>query len=273
MAVKIGYGQGSAFAFRWLDGYVDFNDAQSLRMRNALDEWFRWNRRTQLADYADLLGGAAAELPGNITPERMCGFFDEVRTRFDAGLEHATPTIVEFAPTVSPQQIANIEKKYADRNESYRDEFIQRDLAKRRKASVEREVERAGDFYGGLDRAQRDMVARSVAESPYDAELTYAERLRRQQDVVAILRKLAAARTARSYTPADVEAELKGYMQRIERSPREDYRRYSARIIDYNCAFASTLHNATTAEQRRHAVKKVREFETDLRSLAADAAG
>ena len=65
MALKLGYGQGSALAFRWLDGYADFDDAQSLRVRAALDEWFAWNRRTQLPDYADALSrvarGAAVE--------------------------------------------------------------------------------------------------------------------------------------------------------------------------------------------------------------------
>src|SRR5450755_146898 len=55
MVVKLSYNQGSSIAFRWLDGFVDFDDAQSLGVRAGLDEWFAWNRRTQLADYADRL--------------------------------------------------------------------------------------------------------------------------------------------------------------------------------------------------------------------------
>lgn len=269
MAMKLGYGQGSPIAFRWLDGYVDFNDAQSLRVRGALDEWFGWNRRTQLSDYADLLARAEVELLADMAPQRMCGWADEVRARFDAGLDHAAPTIVELAPTLSLQQIANIEKRYAQRNEGFRDDFMQRDAAKRRKASIEREVGRAETLYGRLDAAQRELVARSVAESPYDAELSYAERTRRQQDALATLRKLAATHPIR----VEAEAEFRAYVQRLDRSPRDAYRRYSARLVDYNCSFASTLHNATSVEQRRHAAALLHDYELDLRSLAADAAG
>ena len=266
MATRIAYGQGPSFAFRWLDGYVDFNDAQSLRVRGALDEWFRWNRRNQLTDYADLLARAQVELAGDISPERMCSWADEFRARFQTAVDHAAPAIVELAPTLTPQQIATIETKYASRNETYRDDFLQRDPEKRRRATLEREVDRDEQFYGRLDRAQKDMVARSVAASPYDAELSYGERLRRQQDLLATLRRLAAAHP----TPTEADGEFRAYLQRLDRSPREDYRRYSLRLIDFNCAAALTLHNATTAEQRRHAIEMLRGYERDLRALAAD---
>jgi len=269
MAIKLGYNQASPIAFRWLDGYVDFNDAQSLRVRGALDEWFQWNRRTQLTDYADLLARAEADLQGNLTPERVCGWADEVRARIDTGVEHAAPTIVELAPTLSPQQIANIEKKYADRNERYRDDFLQRDPAKRRKAAADREIDRAEQLYGRLDDAQREMVRRSVAESPFDAELAYSERQRRQQDVLATLRRLAASRATRS----DADLEFRALLQRLDHSPRDEYERYARRMTDYNCAFAAALHNATSAGQRRRAASTLHDYELDLRSLAADTSG
>jgi len=40
VALRLGYNQGPSLAFRWLDGYAEFDDAQSLRVRGALDEWF-----------------------------------------------------------------------------------------------------------------------------------------------------------------------------------------------------------------------------------------
>ncbi|MFM8901356.1 MAG: hypothetical protein ACKOF9_15630 [Burkholderiales bacterium] len=35
-AARLGYGQGPTLAYWWLDGYVDFNEAQSLRVREDL---------------------------------------------------------------------------------------------------------------------------------------------------------------------------------------------------------------------------------------------
>ncbi len=266
LAVKIGYGQGSPLAFRWLDSYVDFNDAQSLRLRTAFDDWFAWHRRTQLADYADLLARAQAEMPAAATPERMCSWAREIRTRIDAGFERAAPVMAEVLPTLTAQQISNIEKKNTEKNAEYRDDFLHREPAKRRKAAIQREVERAEMFYGRLDDAQRAFVAQSVTHSPWDGELAYAERLRRQQDALSMIRRLAASRA----TPAEADAEIRAYVQRLDRSPRENYRRYAETLIEHNCSVAAALHNLTTTEQRRTAARKLKDYEVELRSLAAD---
>jgi len=196
MALRLGYNQGPSLAFRWLDGYAEFDDAQSLRVRVALDEWFAWHRRTQLPDYADLLARAQTELPGSATAERMCAWSHDLRARFDTALERAVPALAEIMPTLSVAQLASIEKHYAAKNDEYRDDFLHRDPVKRKKAATQREIERAEDFYGRLDDAQRAFVVRSIAESPWDGDVAYAERLRRQQDLLTIVRQLAAKRAS-----------------------------------------------------------------------------
>lgn len=266
VALRLGYNQGSSLAFRWLDGYAEFDDAQSLRVRGALDEWFAWHRRTQLPDYADLLSRARAELPGPATADRMCAWSNDLRARFDTAIDHAVPAIAEVLPTLSASQIASIEKRNATRNDEYRDDFLHRDPDKRRKAATKREIERAEDVYGRLDDAQRAFVAKATAESPWDGDLAYAERLRRQADLLSTVRRLAAKRAA----TGEAEAEVRGWLKRAARSPNESYGRYSTRLVEYNCGYAADLHNLMTAEQRQKAVKKVKGYEDELRALAGD---
>ena len=266
VALRLGYNQGPSLAFRWLDGYAEFDDAQSLRVRGALDEWFAWHRRTQLPDYVELLARARAELPGPATAERMCAWSGDLRARFDTAIEHALPAMAEVVPTLSAQQIASIEKRYATKNEEYRGEFLQRDPARRGKAQTEREIERAEDFYGRLDAAQRAFVAKATAESPWDGEMAYAERLRRQNDLLTVVRRLSATRAA----PAEAETEIRAWLKRAVRSPNETYWRYSTRLVEYNCVYAADLHNLTTPEQRQKAVKKIKGYEDELRALAGD---
>ena len=268
MALRLGYNQGTSLAFRWLDGYAEFDDAQSLRVRGALEDWFAWHRRTQLPDYVELMARARAELPGPATAERMCSWSNELRARFDTAIDRAVPAMAEILPTLSAQQIASIEKRNASRNEAYRDDFLHRDPHKRRNAAIKREIERAEDFYGRLDDVQRAFVATAMAESPWDGDLAYAERLRRQADLVSTARKLGAKRAA----PAEAEAEVRGWLRRIARSPNEAYWRYSVRLVEYNCVYAADLHNLMSAEQRQKAVKKVKEYEDELRALVGDGA-
>jgi hypothetical protein len=267
IAVRLGYNQGPSLAFRWLDSYVDFDDAQSLRVRSGLDEWFAWHRRTQLPDYAELLARARAEVVDPVTPERMCAWGRDLRARIEAGLEHAAPVLAQIAPTLSLQQLASIEKRNAEKNDDYRGDFLDRVPAKRMKAAIRREIERAEMLYGELDEAQREFVAGAVARSPWNGDLAYAERLHRQRDLLSVLRRLSTTRAA----PAQADAEIRAYMQRIERSPRDEYRRYAERMAEFNCGFAAALHNRTSEGQRRVAATRLKAYEDELRALAADA--
>ena len=69
-------------------------------------------------------------------------------------------------------------------------------------------------------------------------------------------------------TREQAQQALRAYADRIEHSPREAYSRYTARLNEFNCAFAATLHNGTSAAQRRHAAKTLAGWEGDLRALA-----
>jgi hypothetical protein len=64
---------------------------------------------------------------------------------------------------------------------------------------------------------------------------------------------------------------LRVYAEHLQRSPQEGYRRYSERLMEFNCGFAATLHNGASAEQRRAAAKALGGWEGDLRALVAAA--
>ena len=267
LALRIGYSQGASLAFRWLDGYVGVRRrADRCAFASPSTNGSSGIAGPSCPTMPTCWRGRQAELPGSATAERMCAWSNDLRARFDAAIEHAVPAMAEIMPTLSAQQIASIEKRYAARNDEYRDDFLHRDPAKRKKAATQREIERAEEFYGRLDDAQRAFVVRAIAESPWDGDMAYAERLRRQQDLLAIVRRLAANRAS----PAEAEAEVRGYLKRIERSPQEAYRRYLARLVDYNCVYAAALHNLTTAEQRQKAAKKLKGYEDELRALAGE---
>jgi len=266
--IKLGYGQASSLTYRWLDRYVDFDNEQSLKVRPALDDALAWHRRTQLPDYVQLLARAEAEVAADATPERMCAWAGELRSRIEPVLQHLAPTIADVARTLSPAQLASIEKRFAETNEAYRDDHLQRNLQRRHKAEVKREVERAEILYGRLDAAQRDLIADSVATSPYDAEVAYVERKERQQDVLSLVRRLREGQVGRD----DAIAQVRAYVSTIDRSPRESYRRYSERVTAHRCALASQLHNSASAAQRNEAAKKLGGYRADARDLMGDAA-
>ncbi len=240
--LKIGYSQASTLVFRWLDGYVDFDDAQADRVRAALDEAMAWHRRSQLPDYVDLwfaprprssatprrsacAPGGASCAPASIRcrsiwRRRSPRSRSRSRRRRSPTSRSATPAATTTGATSTGSA-------------------IRRNASRRR---VQREIERAENFYGRLDGPQRELVARAVAASPFDPEVAFAERQWRQQEVVALARRLREGGISRD----DAVAQVRGYLQRLDHSPRDGYRAYAEHLAAHNCSFASDLHNATT---------------------------
>lgn len=264
-ALRIGYSQAPELAYWWLDGYVDFNSDQTPRVREALKQWFAWHRRTQLPDYAALLARAQAELAADTTPARACEWQSEVIKRARTAWDRALPAAAEWVPTLTPQQIQHLERRYAKANDEFRDDFLQPDLRKRAERTLKRTIDRAETFYGTLSDGQRARIADTLLRSPFDPEAWFAERQLRQQATLAMLRQFNGDAATRE----PVMAALRGQADQMERSPREPYRRYAEHLNEFNCNFAASLHNSTTPSQRRQAVAKLAGWEGDLRALVA----
>ena len=264
--LRLGYGQAPDLAYWWLDGYVDFDDVQTPRVRAALADWLAWNRKTQLADYVALLARSEVEVLANTTPERVCEVAAEGRRYIDLAVDRLVPAAAALAPSLSAAQMQHLERRYAKSNEEFRADYLQNDPADRARASIKRTVERVEMLYGRVDEVQLAGIAKSVAQSPFDPALWMAERLRRQQDALQTLWRLRSERGGTELAQAALRAHVRLY----ERSPREAYRAYAIRLTDYNCAFAASLHNSMSAAQRQVAVQRLKGWETDLRLLAAE---
>ena len=273
------YNQGPELAYWWLDGYADFDDEQAPRARSALASWFRWHRSTQLGDYAILLERAQADVLADTTPSRVCEWIDTVRDRFETAYEHAIPPLVDIAVGFTPAQIAHVERRYAKANSEFRDDFLQDTREERLEASIARSTKRASKLYGKLDAAQREFIAHRLAASPFDADLWYAERQARQQDVINALKDLQAATkgsfqatgTASPTPVAQARVAFLGIGKHLRRSPRDAYQAYEDRFVQYNCEFMAQLHNSTSPAQRQTAAARLRSWEEDLRALSGTA--
>ncbi|GAB1719008.1 MAG: hypothetical protein NTAFB09_07390 [Nitrosospira sp.] len=261
--VRFGYNQADHVTYWWLDRFVDFDETQGSRVRAALARWFSWHRREHLPRYAGLLTHSRTMVLEDTTPERTCGLWTEIRGYMDEAFEHALPIAVDITSTLTPRQIQNIERRYARINEEFDEDHVRGNAEARLKRSINRTVERAEFFYGKLDSQQREFIKQRLAASPYEVTIWNAERHRRQQDLVQLLRQL----TSVTPDPDRIQQALRAYMERVYNSPNEAYRKYSDNLWAYNCGFVAGLHNTATPAQRAHAAKKIRGWESDIQLL------
>ncbi|MES2400548.1 MAG: DUF6279 family lipoprotein [Pseudomonadota bacterium] len=266
-AIKIAYNQAPELAYWYLDGYVDFNGNQMVQVKDELARLQTWHRQSQLPIYVDTLQKLQQEVQSNITSERVCSIYSDVRRKLMAVTDRAEPAIASLATTLETQQIAHIEKRFEKSNAEYRDDYIETSARASRKKRYKQAVDRAEMAYGRLDDAQLAMIGRNIDQSYFDARLIYAERIRRQRDAIQSIKTLMAARQAGTQTAEKTMAAVRGVMDRSFNSPDAAYRSYQEKFTQDGCRDLAEFHNTTSAEQRAHAARTLARYEQDMKIL------
>lgn len=263
-AVKLAYNQVPHLAYWQLNRYLGLSDMQTERVREELGELHQWHRDTMLPRHAELLQTVQQQLPGAVSPDQACRTYDAVRTQIDRVILQAEPKLVWLATQLTDSQIRNLQKKQADSNAEWKKEWVDITPEQLRERRFKLLQSRAEGFYGALDEPQKAALRAVIAQSSFEPQRHYAERLRRQQDLVQVLQKIAEDRgntdRARSL--------LRGYLDRFNTSPDAGYQHYAQALVKENCEGFSRVHNAMTSAQRAKAVQSVKGYEQDFLVLA-----
>jgi Family of unknown function (DUF6279) len=269
-AVKTLYSQAPDLAYWYLDGYVDFNGAQSLQVKAGLNKVHAWHRQTQLPAYIDILQKLQERLPSNITATEACETYQDVRTKLLAVSGQMEPTALAVATTISAGQLQQMERKFAKTNAEYREDFIDGTPEQKRSKRLKKAVKRAEMLYGELQEEQLAAIAQSIDRSRFKPVLALGEWQRRQQDVLQTVRSVSSslATTSPTYTSAEkVRLAVRGLIERSAESPDAGYRNYLKSLTEQSCQNFADFHNKTTPAQRKKAVETLKNYEQDFRSL------
>jgi len=264
-AIQLAYNNLPTVSYWWLDGYLDFDGAQTPKVRDELAQLLAWHRQNELPRLASLLKEAQAMAPGEITPEQVCTMADRIRERLLAVTERAEPAGTELALSLSEAQLQQLERKYAKNNAEYRKDWLDRTPAQVQEKRYDQFLDRTEDFYGRLTGEQRDLLKQQVAQSVFDPKLADSERRKRQQEALKLLRGFIASKTP----PAEARTALHDYIQRIAEPPPGPWRDHQQALLQEGCRNTAAMHNGTSASQRTQAVRRLQAYQDDLRELVA----
>jgi hypothetical protein len=268
-AVKLAYNNLPDLGYWWIDGYADLNEVQSLQLRADLARLHDWHRKNELPRIADLLQQIQKIASADTTPEQVCRMYSDVRQRFDAVVAQAEPGAVALAMRLTQPQLKPLQERFDKGNKEWRRTRGSADRAERLDKRLASEVERAEEFYGTLGERQRKVLQDAIASSILDPQRIWAERVRRQQDMLATLRAIIPGNGTPGADAAQTLTAMRAYMERANRSPDAIYRSQSEASLQEYCQTYARLHNSTTPEQRSRAVGRLAAYERDARKLAA----
>jgi len=261
-AARLAYNQAPTISYWWLDAYVDLDDAQSTQTRDALDQFFQWHRQNELPVYAGRLREWQALAPADLTPAQACVQFEDVRERIERAADRTVEPFTRLALQLTPAQLEHLQRHQARSNEEFEKDFLRGNPEQRLKKRLERATSRSEMLYGTLSKEQLALLRELIQSSPFDAQRTQAERLRRQADLLQTVREAQAA-------PARAQQLVREHYARVNRSPTPGYNDYQRELVRQGCAQFARLHNSTTPEQRANAVRVLKGYEDDFRVLSA----
>ena len=264
--IKVVYNNSDDVLYWWLDGYADLQDGQKQFTRDALTELQRWHRQQQLPEYVALLRRMQIMAPNDITPGQVCAVTEDMKSSFVRVLRHIEPASAQLAGQLSADQLRSVRKRFDKTNKDWRADWLDPNAQDRLNYRTKQAMNRLEDFYGRLDKPQKEALNQWLSSSIFDPVQSYAERERRQADTMQTLQRLSQdGHLANKADPA--QALLRGLVDRSFNSPNERYRAYNRELWNENCEGFAKLHNSTTPAQRQRMVEALRGYETDFKTL------
>lgn len=273
-ALRLAYNQSPLATYWYLDDYLDFNASQRPLVKAALDDIHLWHRQTQLPLYIETLEKLQQQMPKDMSAAQACTLYTEIQDRLLVTFEGIAELLqsegqingqgggMQVLASLDSEQLAHLQKKLARANAKFRKDYVDGAAPKLREKRLDQAVSRAESLYGNLTNKQEALLEARLEASGFKPETFYAERLRRQQDLLKTLRNLGQA------SAATMSTNLGGVFARVATSPDPNYRDYSQKTRLQGCQTFADLHNSMSPEQRLTASRKLQNYASDLRVLS-----
>ena len=263
--VQTVYNRGTDLAYWWIDRYVDISTEQRPALMEDLQIYQQWHRTTQLPRYAQWLQQLQTLALQDVSEEQSCKLYRDIWESLLALAEPAEAGVARLVSSLTAEQVEHLRYKMERHHRDWRRDWVEPGHAEALDKRIKRTRERAEDLYGRLDASQLKLLRQQAERSPYDAAMSEAIRLRRQEDVLATVRVLT-----QTTPPADeMRRQVRALLQRSVVSPAPAHQAYVNRLNEHNCRAMAQLHNSTNTEQRQAAVKRLQKYERDVRALVA----
>lgn len=248
----------------WIDPHLDLTTAQSRQTKADLTQVLAWHRQQQLPLYADWLVRMQQLAPQQVQAEQVCRLADEIRDSLKPLAAQMETPLATLALSLQAPQLDTMKTRFDKDNSTWRQDWkLDGSSQDRLEVQTEKGQKNAERFYGKVSKAQQAQLRLLAQSSGFDAERTYAERLRQQTDMLQTLQTIGTAQ--RNLTTA--RPTVRDWLQRSLNTPDEDDAAYLKKRQALNCQAAAQFHNSTTAEQRANAVKVLKAYEADVREL------
>jgi len=256
-ATEFAYNNADTF-LRWQAGrYLDLRNAQAEEFNARLGTFLAWHRAEALPQYARLATEASARLERGASLADMVWGYDAIRQQAREGLHRAGADTGDFLDRLTPAQIEQLERRFAEDNAKFAREWLEGTPEEQRARRLKRLTHTLEDWLGELTDAQRSRIRQFNDAAPLVGAMRDRERRRRQAEFLAMLRARESAQRL-----ADWAADW-------DRGREPSFARANREFTDGLLTMLADLERSLSPRQRAVAVARLREYARDFQVLAA----
>jgi hypothetical protein len=255
--VRFAYENADAYV-RWKAGnYLDVQGDDAEELDDRIDEFHAWHRKNELPKYAKLAQEASRRFADGLSRQDLVWGYDSLRVQARESLRKAAELAAPLLDRLSPEQMAQIERRIAEENRQFYRNHLRGSERERRRKRAKNAVDRLEDWVGKLSQAQIARVREYAVGAPLTDELRDRDRRRLQREVMAIVR----AREAQKRLPERIANWERGREPAFVAALETWRDQYFAMLVD--------IDRSLTQEQRARAMSQLRRYAEDFEALAA----
>jgi hypothetical protein len=258
-ALRLAYDNAGTYLLYRANSYLALDEKASDELDERIDEFFGWHRKDALPHYARISEEAAKRLGDGLSREDLAWGYDSLVAHARQSLRFGAERIAPVLDRMAPQQVAHMEKQFAEDNRKFAREYLRGSETDRRKRRAKRLEQRLEDWVGRLSRVQRERLKQFSERSPLYDELRDRDRKRMQQELLDMVRKRDAQKRLPDWVANWERGRDPAHLAASERSRRE----YYELLLD--------LDKTLTPEQRARAQANFRRYAEDFKILARPA--
>jgi hypothetical protein len=261
-ATRLAYDNADTALRFMASSYLDLDPEQTEEMRQRIVQFHEWHRANELPAYAALMRSASERAGRGITAEDVAWGLDNLRARYRRSAARAVEGASPVLATLTPGQIAGLERKFAENNEKYEKDFLAADETKRRRAQAKRVLERIRDFAGDLTDDQEARIKRFALANEKHVALRFEDRRQLQRDLVDAIRT--------QHNAKELGASLAEIFNRPERRRSETFIREDKAWDEALGRLIVELDRSLSPKQRARVVRRLSDYASDFAALAGE---
>jgi hypothetical protein len=255
-ALRMAYDNADSFV-RWrASSYLDLQGEAAGDLDERIDAFHAWHRAQELPAYAKLASEAAKRIEDGVSPADIVWGYDSFMVRAKESLREAAERVAPVLDRLTPEQVKQVEKGFADDNRKFARENMRGSEKDRRNLRFKRTRERLEDWVGRLSDEQLERVRRYADASPLFDELRDRDRKRLQAQILEMVRAREAQKRLRETAENYEKGRDPAYAAASEAFRKE----YFAMLLD--------VDKMLSTEQRARAVSRLRGFAEDFAALS-----